>query len=134
VTAAVRQRIEGDPRIHRLPWRADPAPVYAVADLVAFPSYREGFGNIPIEAGAMGLPVVAADIMGLRESVQRDVTGLLVPVGDAAALRDGLDRLIRDPQLRAKLGGNGRLRVEREFRQEIIWDAVLKLYRGLVGR
>ncbi|KPK84485.1 MAG: hypothetical protein AMJ81_05395 [Phycisphaerae bacterium SM23_33] len=133
VEEEARDRIQTHPRIHHLPWRADPAPVYAAADLVAFPSWREGFGNIPLEAGAMGLTCVASDIVGCRESVQRDVTGLLFPRGDTHALRDALKRLIDDPQLRQRLAANNRRRVEKEFRQEFIWEGIVALYRELLG-
>ncbi|MGB2820908.1 MAG: glycosyltransferase family 4 protein [Phycisphaerae bacterium] len=126
--------VDEHPRIHRLHRRPEPAPVYAAADLVAFPSYREGFGNIPLEAAAMELASVASDIMGCREAVQRDVTGLLVPPGDVEALRDALKRLIDDPPLRERLARNGRRRVEEEFRQELIWDGVASLYRELMGQ
>jgi glycosyltransferase involved in cell wall biosynthesis len=126
--------IEQHPRIHHLPWRPEPAPVYAAADLVAFPSYREGFGNVPLEAAAMRLASVASDIMGCRESVRRDVTGLLVPPRDAEALREALKRLIDDPSLRERLARNGRRRAEEKFRQELIWDGVASLYRELMGR
>ena len=80
----------------------------------------------------MELPVVATDIMGCRESVRANVTGLLVGVRDAGALRDGLQRLIEDPALRKELGHNGRKRAEAEFRQEIVWDGIIEDYRQVL--
>jgi glycosyltransferase involved in cell wall biosynthesis len=120
-------------RIHHLPWRIEPAPVYTASDIVAFPSYREGFGNVPIEASAMELPVVASDIMGCRESVEDGVTGLLVPRADAQALREALKKLIDDPQLRRKLARNGRKRVEQKFRQELVFQGYLAQFMELLG-
>jgi len=129
----VTERIAEGGRIHQIDWLAEPVPAYAAADIVVLPSYREGFGNVCLEAGAMGLPVVASDILGCREAVERDGTGLLVRPRDAGALRDGLARLIGDARLRRKLGRAGRCRVEREFRQEIVWDGIARVYEELLG-
>jgi len=124
--------IESHPRIHHLPWRLEPAPIYTAADIVAFPSYREGFGAVAMEASAMELPVVASDIMGCREAVKNGLTGLLVPRADVQALKDALKKLIDAPELRRELARNGRNRVEREFRQELIWQGILEQYHSLL--
>jgi len=72
------------------------------------PSPKEGWGLTVIEAGASGTAVVAADSPGLRDSVRRDVTGLLVPFGDDAGLADALARVLRDDALRGTLADAGR--------------------------
>lgn len=127
-----RRVIDTHPRIHYLQWQKEPAAAYAAADILAFPTYREGFGNVVLEASAMKIPVVASDIMGCRESVDRDVTGLLVPPQDVEALRGALDRLIRDPDLRRRMGRQGRRRVKLLFRQEIIWEDLVQQYHDLM--
>lgn len=129
----VEHTLRTHPRIHRLEWRPEPVPVFAAADMVASPSYREGFGNVALEASAMELAVVASDIPGCREGVVRDVTGLLVPKGDSKALAAALKRLIDDPGLRQSLARNGRARIERDFCQEKIWEGQLRLYREVAG-
>ena len=127
------ETIESHPRIHHLPWRVNPAPVYAAADLVAFPSHREGFGNIPLEAAAMGLASVASDIMGCREAVQDGVIGLLFPTGDADAMRNALRELIEDEPRRKEMARRGLERVDRCFRQEIIWEDLCSIFREVAS-
>lgn len=85
----------------------------------ASPSRFEGFGIAALEANAAGKAVLASDADGFRDSVQRDVTALLIPVGDEAALRAGLKRLSADGELRARLGSAGRERA-----RGFDWDAI----------
>ncbi len=126
-------KIESHPRIHLCPWRPEPAPVYAAADIFAFPTYREGFGNAALEAAAMELPVVSADSIGANEGVAHEQTGLLVTRADVDSLRDALERLIVDPELRRRFGQAGRKRIETDFQQQMVWDEVISMYRDVLG-
>ena len=97
--------------------------LYARAAVVACPSHREGFGVACAEAMAHGRPVVASDVGGLRDLVVDEETGLLVPPGDVRALRRALERLLRDPELRTRLGLAARDRVSTDFS----WDRATNL-------
>ena len=77
-------------------------------------------------------PIVSADVPGCREIVREEVTGLLVPPGNAGALADALGRLARDPGLRRRLGAAARDLVERELSEEGVVAQTLALYRLLV--
>ena len=79
-------------------------PYYRSAAVVAAPSLREGYGVAAREAMAWARPVVAGAVGGLTDAVEDEVTGLLVPPGDVPALRAALERLLGDPELRARLG------------------------------
>jgi glycosyltransferase-like protein len=89
------------------------ARAYRAADVLAFPSTREGFGLVPLEALAAGLVVVASDIDVLREFLADGVNALLVPVGDPPALAAALLRAATDPELAARLRAAGALAAAR---------------------
>jgi glycosyltransferase involved in cell wall biosynthesis len=121
-----------DPRIHLAGFCGNMPEVYAAIDLVAFPTYREGYPNVPIEAAAMRVPVVATRIPGCVDAVQDGLTGILVPPHDASALANAIDRYIQDPELRRSHGAQGRERVLRDFRPEPIWEFIFGEYSRLL--
>ena len=104
------------------------ARLYARAAIVACPSRREGFGVACLEAMAHARPVVATNVGGLRDLVLDGETGLVVPARDPAALRDALERLLRDPGLRRRLGGAGRARAQERFSWDVVTDATVAAY------
>lgn len=96
----------------------------ADSDIVIVPSrYEEPFGLVALEAAWAGRAVVASDVGGLREVVERNVSGLLVPPEDPAALAAATCRLLDDPAARARMGAAARLRAETEFGFEAMVDA-----------
>ena len=103
--------------------------LYARASVVACPSHREGFGVVCAEAMAHGRPVVAGAVGGLLDLVVDGETGLLVPPGDAAALRAALERLLADGALRRRLGAAGRDRARRLLSWNAVTDATIAAYR-----
>ena len=80
-----------------------------------------------IEAMLTGLPVVAADVRGPAEQVIPEVTGLLVPAGDASALAMALRRLVADPALRARMGAAGRARAVERYDETKVLERTLDL-------
>ena len=126
VGESIRTCVEADPRILTPGFLPDPAPAYALMDVLAFPSHREGFPNVPLEAAAAGLPVVGARATGTVDAVVDGQTGTLFPVGDVATLAHALDQYLADPNLRHNHGVAGRARVERHFTNERVWDALFE--------
>jgi glycosyltransferase-like protein len=92
---------------------ADLGAWYRAADAFAFPSVKEGFGLVVLEALAAGLPVVASDIPVFAEYLEDGESALLVPPGDPTALATALHRLAGDPALRRQLAAGGRPLVDR---------------------
>lgn len=120
--------LQSDPRIHLTGQDRNTPPLYSAMDIVALPSYREGFPNVPLEASAMNLPVVASRIPGCTDAIIDGKTGTLVMTGDVEVLTQALRNYIDDVTLRRRHGEAGRERVLREFRPELVWRAVYEEY------
>jgi glycosyltransferase involved in cell wall biosynthesis len=125
--------LRADPRVHLTGVEWDTPPLYAAMDVVALPTYREGFPNVALEAAAMALPIVATRVPGVVDAVQDEVTGTLVAPRDAAALAGALQRYLGDPALRDRHGQAARRRVLAEFRREAIWEATAAEYRSAMA-
>ena len=111
-----------------------PERYYAAADVFVLASHREGFPRAAMEASAMGLPVIATDIRGCRQVVDDGVTGLLVPVNDAAALEAALRTLLDDPVRRGVMGAAAAQRARDRFDQQNQIDLTLETYRRLLPK
>ncbi len=106
--------------------------LYARAAVVACPSHREGFGVACLEAMAHGRPVVAGDVGGLRDLVVDGETGYLVPPRDVRALREALERLLADRELRRRFGNAGRRRAAERFSWARATEDTLAAYAAVL--
>jgi len=132
IPRASRQRIETDPCIVRSGFVTETEVYYQVMNILALPSHREGFPNVALEAYAACKPVVATRATGVVDAVREGGGDVLAPIGDSAALANGLARLLKDPSLAKEMGEAGRTRVNREFEQESVWQALLQQYLRLL--
>jgi glycosyltransferase involved in cell wall biosynthesis len=129
--ASTREAIDRHPAIHAVGYRAHPEHFLAASDLLCLPSYREGFGNVVIEAAAMGKPAVGTLIPGLVDAVVDGVTGLLVAPKDPAALATAIETLLLDDERRRAMGVAARDRALRQFDAKAVSAWLLEEYSRL---
>jgi len=103
--------------------------LYSIMDVVVVPSLFEGFGLTAAEAMAAGKPVVASDVDGIREVIEKDATGFLVPPGDIQALGNALKKLLIDHERREAFGIRGKERVLRYFSIQQFETQILSAYQ-----
>jgi glycosyltransferase involved in cell wall biosynthesis len=114
-------------------WRTDTRLLLALMDVFVLPSWREGVPRSAIEAAAMGKPLVLTDIRGCREVARDGVEGILVPPRDPARLAAAIERLVKDPGLRDRMGAAARERVLERFDERRVMDLIVSSYRSLLS-
>ncbi len=129
---ALVERLRSHPRVVITGHVADPALYYPRMDVLLFPSLREGFPNVPLEAACAEVPVVGYRATGTVDAVVHGKTGLLYDIGDLAGLVSGLRTYIDDEQLRRQHGRAAAERARTEFMQERVWRALEAEYEALL--
>lgn len=130
----IMKRVRGDSKIVSLGKLDDLAPIYARMDVLAFPSYREGFPNVPLEAACADVPAVGYRSTGVIDAIDDGTTGILCARGDVSDLAAGLQRYLGDPALRAEHGRAARVRASSRFSQEAVWRAWAEHYEERLSR
>ena len=108
-------------------------PYYAASDCFVFPSYREGFPNTVLEAGAMGLPSIVTDINGSREIIVEGENGVIIPSHDANALFDAMLTMMRNKDAREKMAGNARQMIASRFEQGFVRKCLYDFYDEILA-
>ncbi len=124
--------MELDDVVQFLGHRTDMPDLYAIMDVFALPSHREGFPRAPMEAAAMGVPAVVTNIRGCRETVADKVTGYLIPVRNPEALATALLDLLYDDAKRFAFGQAARAKAVAEFDEQLVFDKVKAEYARLL--
>lgn len=112
-------------------WQSDVRPYFVISDALVFPSYREGFPNVVMQAGAMGLPSIVTDISGCNEIIINNVNGIIIPPKDENKLYEAMLSFLNDPQEVDRLANNSRKMIVDRYEQHVVWDALLKEYKRL---
>ena len=107
--------------------------MYVNADCFVMPSYREGFPNTVLEAGAMGLPSIVTDINGSREIIEYEKNGLIVPSKNANALYDAMERMLTDDNARETMNGNAREMIASRFEKNFVQKCQIEFYERILN-
>ena len=105
----------------------------ALTDVLCLPSYREGFGNIVIDAGALHVPTLGYDINGLSDSIKNNKTGIISEKGNVEEFVNNMDKLLNDKALVSLLGSNAFEYVKNNFDSDVMSDAYHELYSQLIS-
>lgn len=125
------QEIENNRNIIAVGYQNDVRPFFKMADALVFPSYREGFPNVVMQAGAMGLPSIVSDINGCNEIIINKENGLIIPKKNVTELHDAMKLFLDDSELLTILTENSRKLIQSRYEQKEVWQAILKMYQSL---
>ena len=124
--------INNNPAIEAVGVQRDVRPWLLASDCFVFPSYREGFPNVVIEAGAMELPSIVTDINGSREIISHGKNGLIIPSRDGFALLTAMERFLKESELAQELSRNARTMVADRFEQSFVHRCQRDYYKDLI--
>lgn len=125
--------IHRNPNIVSAGYQDDVRPFLAIANSLAFPSYREGFPNVVMQAGAMGLPAIVTDINGCNEIVVEGKNGTIIPVKDRQALELAMRKILTDHNWRMKIKENSRSMIASRYDQQLVWESLYREYNHLLS-
>lgn len=126
-----KQEILTNDTIRFVGFQKDVRPYFAISDSLVFPSYREGFPNVVMQAGAMGLPIVATNINGCNEIIIEGENGVLFPVKNSNAVYNAMKKILSEDEFRMMLKQNARHMIASRYEQQVVWEGVLEEYKRL---
>ena len=109
-------------------------PYYAISNVLILPSYREGFPNAVLQAGAMGLPSIVSDISGCNEIIEHEVNGLLVPKKNHIELQKAMEKMLYNTSLLKEFYQNARNKVVKSFDKNFVWQELKKEYENALDK
>lgn len=117
--------------IHAVGQIKDIRPYIYISNIFVFPSYREGFPNVVLQANCMEKPCIVSNINGSNEIIKHNFNGLIVPPKDVSALKEAMHYLLIHPNKTLELAANCRKNIVDKYKREVIWNDTLKLYKTL---
>jgi glycosyltransferase involved in cell wall biosynthesis len=129
ISPKTEQLIREDDRIILVGFQHDVRPYYMMSNVLAFPSYREGFPNVPMQAGCFDLPAIVTDINGCNEIIIEGKNGTIIPPKDVDALTAAMKRFLTDLPLYNEMKLNARRMIVDRYEQRYLWSLILNEYQ-----
>lgn len=126
------EEIQKNPDIISVGFQHDVRPYFAISEVLVFPSYREGFPNVVMQAGAMELPAIVTDINGCNEIIENGKNGIIIPVKNSLKIQEAMQTLMENKELYSQLKSNARSEITSRFEQEFVWQKILEEYESAV--
>jgi glycosyltransferase involved in cell wall biosynthesis len=130
----ILEEIESNPNIINVGFQSDVRPYFAISDCLVFPSYREGFPNVVMQAGAMGLPCIVSDINGCNEIIMQGENGVIIPVKNVEAIKVAMFKMCNDIKWYQILKQNSRKLIQQRYEQQVVWKELLGEYNKLISQ
>ena len=123
--------IENTPSIHAVGYKRNVIDYFGMANVLAFPSYREGFPNVVMQAAAMQLSTIATDINGCNEIITNGDNGWIIPVKNTEALKERMNWSYKNQEKSRVMGLNSRQIMKKKFERKEFWKLLLEEYKSL---
>lgn len=126
------KEIEQNKNIIAVGFQKDVRPYFAISNALVFPSYREGFPNVVMQAGAMELPSIVSNINGSNEIIVEGENGIIISVKNSEEITDAMNKIINNKKYYDYLKANSRRMIQTRYEQSIVWNALLEEYHLLI--
>lgn len=126
--------IENNVNIISVGFQKDVRPYFAISNALVFPSYREGFPNVVIQAGAMELPSIVTNINGCNEIIIEGENGTIIQVKNNEAISNAMNKILNDKEYYERLKANARPMIKSRYEQSVVWNALLDEYNSLISK
>lgn len=131
VSDEAKQFLLNSPKVKFVGWQTDIRPFLAEADALVFPSYREGFPNVPMQAGSMGKACIVTNINGCNEIIKDGLNGKIIEPRNATALLNTMKWFMNHPEEVKRMAGNARKMIQDRYEQKDVWQGLLNYYHAL---
>lgn len=128
----IENLLESHEKIFHVGFQKDIRPYLCLSNSLVFPSYREGFPNVPMQAACMGLSLILSDINGCNELIKNNESGLLIPPKSVEAIINAMKRLYLSKEFGKQLGINAYNEVIQKYSQSVVWNHILLAYESLL--
>lgn len=132
--AETLNQIKNNKSIISVGYQLDVRSYFAISDALVFPSYREGFPNVVMQAGAMGLPSIVTDINGCNEIISEGENGIIIPVKNQQAILESLLYFIKNKEQFFQMTQKARAMIVSRFNQQFMWESILQEYRSFESK